>query len=358
MSFYSTKSNLLRLFGYAGTVLLAAVLLRFAFAPLLPVFLALLTAKLINAPAGFLSRRLKLKKRTCAVICSVLLLLLVSAAVLFAVKGAIFTLSVLSEILPGRLSAFLTRLDRLEAGILDYIGAYPPELRSALSGAYDGVCQRLSQLPGRLSARLLRSVSAILSGTPGIILFAVTYSAGVFFFSAHYDEISAAASRRVPHAVRKKLSYVKAAAAGTVCRYLRSQLLLAAVAFVELSAAFVLIGVQTPFLASFLTALVDLLPFFGAGAVLIPWAVVSLLSGKAALGAELAVTYGIIYAVRSILEPKLVSAGSGIHPLFAFASAYAGFRIAGVAGMIAAPLLLMTSMLIIGKKQVTCGRSP
>lgn len=88
-----------------------------------------------------------------------------------------------------------------------------------------------------------------------------------------------------------------------------------------------------------LIALVDALPVFGTGTVLLPWAAAELLAGRLGLALGLAALYGVVSVVRSVLEPKLVGEQTGLPPLGALAAMYAGFQAFGVAGMILAPLL-------------------
>ena len=62
------------------------------------------------------------------------------------------------------------------------------------------------------------------------------------------------------------------------------------------------------------TALVDALPVFGTGTVLLPWAAVCLLAGQAPRAVALAALYAVISAVRSLLEPKVMAAQAGTIP--------------------------------------------
>ena len=90
---------------------------------------------------------------------------------------------------------------------------------------------------------------------------------------------------------------------------------------------------------SIVVGVVDLLPVFGTGAVLIPWGVVQILRGNLFLGIGLIVLYVIIYIVRQIAEPKILSAQMNVHPLITVFALYAGFKLSGILGMIVAPFL-------------------
>ena len=85
-------------------------------------------------------------------------------------------------------------------------------------------------------------------------------------------------------------------------------------------------------------ALVDALPVFGTGTVLLPWAVLALLGGDVRMSVGLLVLYSVISLVRSLLEPRLVGARVGLPPLAALVCMYVGFQALGVLGMLLAPL--------------------
>ena len=90
-----------------------------------------------------------------------------------------------------------------------------------------------------------------------------------------------------------------------------------------------------------LIALIDALPVFGTGTVLVPWAAVECLLGAVPRGIALLALFAVISVVRSVLEPKLMAAQAGLPPLASLCAMYVGFCAMGVAGMVLAPMALM-----------------
>lgn len=134
---------------------------------------------------------------------------------------------------------------------------------------------------------------------------------------------------------------VKANLLSTLGKWCRAQAILLGVTFCQLLVGFLLMGQRYALLLAAVTALVDALPVFGTGTVLLPWAAVCLLAGQAPRAVALAALYAVISAVRSLLEPKVMAAQAGLPPLAALAAMYAGFRALGVAGMILLPMALL-----------------
>ena len=85
-----------------------------------------------------------------------------------------------------------------------------------------------------------------------------------------------------------------------------------------------------------LIAVLDFLPVFGTGTVLIPWAVIKVISGEYAFAAGLALIYVLTQVVRQIIQPKIVGASMGLPPLTTLILLFLGFKFRGIAGMILA----------------------
>ena len=108
--------------------------------------------------------------------------------------------------------------------------------------------------------------------------------------------------------------------------------------FAQVTVGLLLLRVEPAVLLAGLTALVDALPIFGSGTVLVPWGIWALLSGDLLRGFGLLFLYGLVTLVRSLLEPRLVGRRAGLPPLVALISMYGGFRLFGILGLLLAPL--------------------
>ena len=103
-----------------------------------------------------------------------------------------------------------------------------------------------------------------------------------------------------------------------------------------LLAGFVVLGIRYAFLLAILIAVLDFLPLFGTGTVLLPWAVVKVFSGEYMLAAGLALLYVVSQVARQMIQPKIVGDSMGLPPLMTLFLLYLGFKIRGISGMIMA----------------------
>ena len=100
-----------------------------------------------------------------------------------------------------------------------------------------------------------------------------------------------------------------------------------------------MLKVKYALIIAFATALIDILPVVGLGAVLIPWAVFSALSGNPERAIGLAVLYILIATIRNVIDPKIIGDKLGIHPVFSLAITFLGLKLFGAVGVFLAPLI-------------------
>ena len=121
-------------------------------------------------------------------------------------------------------------------------------------------------------------------------------------------------------------------------KWCKAQCILLGVTFCELLAGLLLMRQGYALLLAALIAVIDALPVFGTGTVLVPWGALCLLTGNVPKGLGLLALYGVISLVRSVLEPKIMAAQVDLSPL---AAMYVGFCAFGVAGMVLCPMALL-----------------
>ena len=137
-------------------------------------------------------------------------------------------------------------------------------------------------------------------------------------------------------------------------------MLIMGMTFLELFIGFSVLGVKYSFLAAIAGAMIDILPIFGVGTLLVPWAVLMLLTGNQFMGVGLLVLWAVISVVRQFAEPKIVGKQVGLHPLLTLLCMWLGLKLFGGIGMFILPISLLiildlkASGLINFKKEPQC----
>ena len=317
------------------------LLLRFLLPWTAPMLLSLALAALMEPPVRALVRRGWRRGLAAGLVSLALLGLLIWGLSALAARG-LSALSDFADRVPALMTGMAAGLGRLEERMLAMISQAPAELESTLRLALDAMGESLYALPADLSRRALDAVRAAAMRSPDLLLFLVTTGIGSYFCSASYPKLLAFLSAQVPESLKRRFSGLGEDLKGSMSGWLRAQLILMGITFLELLLAFLLLGIRDAALLAALTAFVDALPLFGTGVILAPWGLFCLLLGQYSRGLGLLAVWGAVSLVRSCIEAKLLGDQIGLHPLASLTAMYVGWRVWSVWGMLLFPLLLVT----------------
>lgn len=331
----SHRKEQLRLGLFIGLFVVAAALLL----PLtLPVVLGAGLAVLLDSSIVGLQKRTGLGRGMAAGL-TVTGTLLAAGAVLYLLgRMLIHEAAAISGALPGMMETlsgygraaaeFLSRLgSRLPDGVGDALSAWGQELMSG-SGT----------LAQKLYEGIFSLVSRFLGALPDSIFFLMTLILSTYFAAGELPRLREMGALKLPEPVSRWIHTAGGSVRTALGGWFRAQLKLMAVTFMLLTVGLCLLRVDSPLLLAVLISVLDALPVFGTGTVLIPWAVVSILSGNMGLGLGLLGLYGAAALTRNVLEPKVLGATLGLSPLLTLVAIYAGWRMFGLWGMILLPM--------------------
>ncbi len=190
-----------------------------------------------------------------------------------------------------------------------------------------------------LSIGLTTKIAAFIAALPQITLTIIVIFLSLFYFAKDYDRIGKSLMECMPSSIAKKAPQIKNDIILVVTKFVKSYLLLMFLTFAMLFSGFLILGIKNSLTLALIVAVVDILPILGVGTVLVPWAIILFASGQGELGIGLLILFGIIYLVRQYAEPRIVSAQMDVHPLIVLFAMYAGLKLAGILGLIFAPLI-------------------
>ena len=133
--------------------------------------------------------------------------------------------------------------------------------------------------------------------------------------------------------------------------YLKTQGILFLLVTVCCSVGLCLIKNEYALLFGLLIAILDAFPVLGSGIFLVPWALISLLSGEILRAAILITTYVCCLLIREVLEPKLLGDKIGLKPIVMLMSIYVGIQLFGVFGFLLGPFGLILILAVNGSEE-------
>lgn len=242
----------------------------------------------------------------------------------------------------GTITSKIGFLRRIEAGtrFSALRDGFNDMMTDLLSGALSSLSGEIPRLAGRMIAAL-----------PTVLLVTLITVIAGFYFCIDGDRIFSASASLLPARWRAHLPMLRARVRRISWKYLRAYLLLWCLTVVELLVGFAILRVDYALLLALLIAFVDLLPVFGVGTVMIPWAIVVFIQGNYGLGLGLVILYGVVLILRQIIEPHLLGQSLGLHPLLTLFATYAGWQLLGVWGMLLAPFVALLCKAVVGQIQ-------
>lgn len=184
-------------------------------------------------------------------------------------------------------------------------------------------------------------VGTVASGIANFLISLLFFLVGTYFMTSDYPNLRKKLSTWVPDIIRPHVRHIKAAMGTAMFGYLKAQLILSGVVTLIIFFALLIWGQKYSILIAIFCGIIDLIPFFGSGTVLIPWAVVELFLGNYTKTVFLLFLAFVLFLFRKLAEPKVVGNQTGLSPLLSLMSIYVGMKLGGVLGMILAPILCM-----------------
>ena len=341
MNLEKQKNFLIRFAFWIIILALVYICIKYALPFFAPFVFAFIAAFLLNWPIRWIERKLRVPRVFPALIITTLFFL--AAGALITLLG--FRLFSSAKQIIGALPTFyantlLPMLQELFASLEVTLSALDPSAVAVLEDISQDVLSSLGSLVSNISISAISAVSSLAASVPGTFLNLVITVIVTFFMTIDYPKITEFLLRQFPEGGRRVISEIREYVCGTLIRCILSYALILSITFTEISIGLTLLRVPNALLIAFCIAVFDILPVLGTGGIMIPWAILSLITGDLFRGIGLLVLYLIITVIRNIIEPKIVGHQVGLHPVVTLASMLAGLQLLGVIGLFGFPITL------------------
>ena len=315
------------------------LIFRYLLNLLLPFVIALLVAWLLR-PLSRLYRQRAPKLASALIVVTVLLfyLLLGVLAMLLLVD----LLTGLAQYL-GKLPELYTQtiepgLRNLYANAQDLAARFDPSVADVVNMVLPQVISSVGGAVTNFSVNAVGKLTGLVTALPSVLISALIAVIASFFTAVSYDSMKAFLQRNLPAKFTETAGYAIRSFRNIIRQYGKSYLLVMLITFGELTLGLLIIGVRRAILLAALIAIFDIFPVVGAGAILLPWAVISLIQGKTLQALGLLILYVVILVVRQFLEPKVVGKQVGLPPLVTLACMFVGTSLFGAWGLFGLPI--------------------
>ncbi len=186
---------------------------------------------------------------------------------------------------------------------------------------------------------LLQYSSGVFKTMPQFITATIVTLAFSIILSSSFPTVKGFIKRRFSIKNRILIHQIKVCAVSVLKNYFKSYSILLVITFFELLVAFFVFKIKPIFALAFIISLIDILPIFGIGTVMLPWGVILLLSGEYQFAVTIFSIYGTITVIRQIIEPKIVGNNIGLPAVITLPIMFIGLNLFGFIGLFAGPAI-------------------
>ncbi len=322
-------------------IILIFIAVKCAFDFFLPFVLAWFVSMLLRPLLINIRKRTRLPHRLLCILALAAFFLIAGAAIFWVIQRLIFEAG-------NALGALIDNYDAIEAKVMsiaEWIAARLPSHNGNAVADVDAVIEAglgmVQSTVNTISSKLPMAAAAVASKLPGIMFFTVMLVMSSYYISADLGKINKKLVSFIPDKARSFFYSIYGNMKYTGLSYMRAYMFIMLITFAELLTGFLIIGIRYAAIAALIIAFADMLPVIGVGMIMIPWALILILQGRSYQGIGLLLILVVIEVLRQVLQPKIVSETTGLSPLLTLICMYAGFRLAGFAGLIFLPMIVL-----------------
>lgn len=302
----------------------------------MPFILGFIISRMASPIVTWLNKKIKVKRKAL----SATVMVLVVGLLILACYG-------ISVVLYRQLVGFIDQLPQMWDDTkedISGIGVWyqsiadklPKDIRTTIMNVGDGIMEAVSGWVSKISSPTISAVGNFAMTIPGFLVGLVMTILSAYFFLDEKDYVTSLAHKLIPRSFQEKWEILKQSFITAVGGYFKAQIRIELWMYLILVIGLAILDTRYTLLVALGIAILDFLPVFGTGTVLVPWAVIKLVAGDYKKAVILMVIWAGGQLLRQLIQPKIVSNSIGLQPIPTLFLLFIGWKVKGVIGMILA----------------------
>ncbi len=318
-----------------GVILLFTVLPRFL-SFFMPFVVAWVIALIASPMVRFLEDRLKIRRKAgtvCVIITVIALIVLLGYSV-----GAFLVeqISGLVADLPGIWENIQLGIEEISRNLQDVFAILPGNVQENWAGFLEEVESWIADWMGNVGTPSMLWLGNMAKQVPNMFVSALMCLLGAYFFTAERRNMRNFMLDYMPAGVQKYWNMIQESFSRAVGGYFKAQFKIEFWIYLILVVGLVAMQVKYAPVVAILIAIVDIVPVFGAGTVLIPWFLFEFLERDLKRAVGLMIIWAVVHVVRQVIQPKIMGDTMGLPAIPTLFLLYIGYKTGSVLGMIIA----------------------
>ena len=321
----------------ALAILLAIIiLLPKAIIFFMPFVVGWIIALMASPLVRFFEEKLKIKRKIGSAFVIIAVIALVVLLIYFVCAWLVEQVGGLIEALPGMWAGMEADLDSMGKRLGVLLSRLPGETELNLNNLAETMGNYVRDAFERMGTPTIEAAGSFAMQLPTIFIGVIMALLSAYLFVAERQQINEWFRKHTPAVFHIYYNMIRRSLTKSVGGYLKAQLKIEVWMYVLLVAGLGVLGVNYYALIAIGIAILDFLPFFGTGTVLIPWAVIKIFAADYKTAVGLLIIWCVGQLARQLIQPKIVGDSIGVPPLPTLLLLYIGYQVDGVIGMIIA----------------------
>lgn len=302
----------------------------------MPFVIGWIIALIANPLVHFFESRLKIRRKAGSVFVIIAVIaLVVLAGYLVGAKVIQESIGLVSE-LPDMWQSLEEDFRTIGRNLDVFYRRLPEDIRSTITEISVSMDDYVGSLVSRVGTPTIEAVGNFAKHLPTIIVGIVMCLLSAYFFVAEKEALTEQMRSHMPEAIAYRWDMMSRSLKRAVGGYFKAQLKIEIWMYLLLVIGLSILKVKYTLLIALGIAVLDFFPIFGTGTVLIPWAVIKILSTDYKMAVGLLIIWCVGQLARQIIQPKIVGDSIGVAPVPTLFLLFIGYKVAGVFGMIVA----------------------
>ncbi len=302
----------------------------------MPFVIGWLIALIANPLVQFFEKKLKIRRKAgTAFVVVAVISLVVLAGYLLGSKIVQETVGLVNE-LPHIWNSLEEDFRTIGKNLDILYSRFPKEVRESIVGIGEQMEGFVGDIVSRVGSPTIEAVGNFAKNLPTIIIGIIMCLLSAYFFVAEREYLNVHVKSHMPEAITYRWNMMARSFRRAVGGYFKAQFKIEVWMYLLLVLGLWILKVDYAFLIAIGIAFLDFLPVFGTGTVLMPWAVIKILSADYKMAVGLLIIWCGGQLARQIIQPKIVGDSIGVPPIPTLFLLFIGYKVAGVFGMIIA----------------------
>lgn len=300
----------------------------------MPFVIGWVIAQIANPLVKFMEKRIRIVRKHSSAIIIIVVLVAVILILYFLIILLAKEISNLLTDLPSLYQSIQTQLQEAGENLEGVYQVMPAGIKAFIDNLSENLSQYAGNFVEKIDTPTIGQASSFAKNVVEVLFMSIITILSSYFFIVERDNLVNGMKKITPKSVQKQYVLIidnfKKAFGGYFKAQFKIMLVITAILFIGLE----ILGVHYSFLLALGIALLDLLPVFGTGAVIWPWAIIDFITGNYKRAIGFLLIYLVCQVVKQLLQPKMVGDSIGLNPLATLIFMFIGYKIKGVFGLI------------------------